>query len=195
MQVGKADWHLRPRKKKMALLASALLTIAMTYPYPGPWIPWSSMNPLGGSVTPASHDVVEHTYFSNTVTATDTDEWRRATGPGTYETRIVASTAHRAVVHLIRSAAWIGPLALTSFDGQTGTAVYHQLLRAKDTGPHAYVVVHDFCRVEDGAAPPHLDGFLLLSVRVKIRAPGPVPIPPEDPLPPGPGGGPAGGGR
>jgi hypothetical protein len=177
----------------MALLASALLTIVMANPYPGPWVPWSSIHRMGGTVSPATHSVVEDALFSRTITATDTDEWRRQTGAETYETRILASDAHRAVIVAINSASWAGPLALTGYDGLTGTYTYHHTLRARIIAPKTQETFFDYYEVRDSAASPHRDAALPLMATVIITA-RKTPAPPGGTPPPGPGGRPASGG-
>jgi hypothetical protein len=177
----------------MALLTT-LVVIAMTNPYPGPWVPWSSIHRMGGTVSPATHSVVEDALFSRTITATDTDEWRRQTGAETYETRILASDAHRAVIVGINSASWAGPLAQTGYDGLTGTYTYHHTLRARIVAPKTQDTFVDLYEVRDSAASPHWDAPVLLEATVIITA-RKTPAPPGGTPPPGPGGAGSNGGR
>jgi hypothetical protein len=146
---------------------------------------------MGGSVSPATLRVGEGTYFGRTITATDTDEWRRQTGENSHEMRILASTVHHAVIVGINSASWAGPLAQTGYDGLTGTYTYHHTLRARLIAPETERTFFDYYEVRDPASSPHRDAAFLLVATVIIT----IAAPPGGTPPPGPGGAPSNGGR
>jgi hypothetical protein len=180
------------------MLASALLSIAMTSTYPGPifpatWLPWSNLPSMAGTVTPESQDVREHQVFNNRLTASDLDEFRRQTGAETFEVKAHASTAHRGEIFRITSASYSGPLVLTGFVEPTGTFTYLHTKVAIDTGVEPFLIKYDEYRLVDGALNPLLRDATVYLGAVVIIMGDKVPAPPGDPLPPGPVGGPSGG--
>jgi hypothetical protein len=129
--------------------------------------------------------------FVATILATDTDEWRRATCPLTYETKRKPSTAHHAVIVRITSASAFGPLARAGYDGSTGTYTFHHALRARLIYPETELAFVDEYRLLDRAGMPHYDAPIDVTAIVIItRA-----APPGGTPPPGPRGAPSNGGR
>jgi hypothetical protein len=181
------------------MLASALLGIAMTSTYPGPifpgtWLPWSNLPSMAGTVTPDWQTVRENTPFFNRLTASDLDEFRRQTGPDTFEVKAHASTAHRGEIFRITSASYSGPLVLTGFIEPTGTFLYTHGKVAIDTGPYAFRQKYDRYRVVDGQVNPLLWDAPRYYTAIVVITGGQVPAPPGGAPPPGPARGPSGGG-
>lgn len=170
----------------MTLLTSALLAATMSSSYPGPWVEYNNLASMGGSVSPASLTVVEHSLFSNTLTAIDTDTYRREVSLGNFEESAFASTRHYGLLGNITSASESGPLVQTGYDGNTGTYTYHHTKRAMDTGPLAQIVRYDDYHIMDAAPVPAFD--VTAPKRATIIITGDmVAEPPGGGLPPGEG--------
>jgi len=133
------------------------------------WTPFSIVVQMGGSIAPASVTVAPETEFTATLTAFDSDTYRRELPGGGYEYQVFASTAHGGSLYQLNSGTSI---AWGTSSYSNGTYTYTHLIRSIPFPNEGPITKLDYYRVTDNTIfTPILDTpFLTLSQIVTIIA-------------------------
>lgn len=134
------------------------------------WIEDSIPDAFGGFVDPQPATVADDHHYQRSVTATDTDTWRRLRVDESWEYQKLGSSAHDAAPYEINSGTTI------EFDNNGalgGMKSYTHTIHSIDLDPGQSVYKTDYYQFTDGnVVTVHKDNSFQLSVTVLITAPG-----------------------